>query len=59
VTESRVKGIRDVSDCNLDELTDKETCRGLIGRNGLPDVNPSAVPLLDFCASHGLSMMNV
>uniref|UniRef100_A0A3B3RMM6 Inter-alpha-trypsin inhibitor heavy chain 3b, tandem duplicate 1 n=1 Tax=Paramormyrops kingsleyae TaxID=1676925 RepID=A0A3B3RMM6_9TELE len=37
---------------------DSETWRGMIGRNDPPDLNPSGVLLLDFCAHHGLSIMN-
>ncbi|KAI3362224.1 hypothetical protein L3Q82_012542 [Scortum barcoo] len=34
--------------------SDSDTWRGMIGRNGFPDLNPSGVLLLDFCASHSL-----
>ncbi|KAK3525086.1 hypothetical protein QTP86_014816, partial [Hemibagrus guttatus] len=37
---------------------DSDTWRSMIGRNGPPDLNSSGVLLLDFCASHSLSITN-
>jgi len=43
---------------DLNVSNDGMTQRGMIGRNGLPDLNLSGVLFLDFCASHGLSNTN-
>ncbi len=47
-----------LGDCDTHMGNDGDHWRGVTGRNGLPDLSLSGVSLLNFSASHGLSIMN-
>ena len=47
-----------LGDFNAHVGSDSENWRGMVRRNGPPDLNPTDILLLDFCAHPGLSITN-
>lgn len=47
-----------LGDFNTYMGNDSETSEGVTGRNSVPDLNLSGVPLLNFCAKSVFSIMN-
>lgn len=48
-----------LGDFNTHVDIDSDTWRGVIGRNNLPDMNPSVVLVLDCCVHQSFSMTNI
>ena len=48
-----------LGDFNAHVGSNSESWRDVVGKNGLRDLNPSDVLLLDVCACHGLSITNI